>query len=189
MGLVRTRILFRVLIYIISGAVVILLVSIILLIARPMKRSRVQVDRAWLEIRSQIQHRLSLIPRLVEAMKAYAAHESEVFESLLAARHIAESSHGVRDSAEANRAVTIAVKSLFAATAAYPDLKANNNYRALQNELIQCEEKITQHRFQYNSSVTDYNKRITKPRRRTIARMFRHSTREFYTSNPPAVLV
>ena len=123
-------------------------------------RLRNRIENAWAQIDVQLQRRYDLIPNLVETVKGYAAHEKGVLEGVTAARADAMNAQGPADKAAADKCCTGALKSLFAVSEAYPDLKANQNFLALQEELSSTEGKVAYARQYYNDSVRSYNTSI-----------------------------
>lgn len=119
--------------------------------------SRNRVGNAWSQIDVQLKRRHDLIPNLVETVKGFMKHEREVLENVIKARQMAVSASGVQDTMQAENMLTGALKSLFAVSEAYPDLKANTNMQTLQEELTATENKIAFARQHYNDSVTTYN--------------------------------
>ncbi len=123
-------------------------------------RSNVRVDSAWSDITVQLKRRADLIPNLVESVKGYAKHEKEVFENVTKARSAIQNAKGVGDTAKAENMFTGALKSLFAVSENYPELKADANFRDLQAQLVDTENKIQAARRFYNGSVEDINIKI-----------------------------
>lgn len=123
-------------------------------------RGKMRVSESWSGIDVQLKRRADLIPNLVETVKSYAKHEREVFENVTKARTAMMAAKNVKEAAEADNLLTGALKSLFAVAEAYPDLKANENFLQLQNELSDIEAKIAYARQFYNSNVMDYNTKI-----------------------------
>ncbi len=123
-------------------------------------RKRVQVRNSWSQIDVQLKRRYDLIPNLVETVKGYATHEKETFERVTKARQQAIDASGVRDQAQAENMLTGALRQLFALSEAYPELKANQNFLALQEELTSTENKIGFARQHYNNVVEGYNTAI-----------------------------
>ncbi len=121
---------------------------------------RNQVENAWSQIDVQLRRRFDLIPNLVETVKGYASHEKEIFEKVAEARAKMVGAQGVQEQAEANNMLTSALKSLFAVAEAYPDLKANQNFLSLQQELAGTEDQIARSREVYNDAVMNYNTMI-----------------------------
>jgi LemA protein len=121
---------------------------------------RNRVREAWAQIEVQLKRRHDLIPNLVNTVKGYAAHERGVFEKVTEARAKAVSGGSVAERAQAENVLTAALKSVFAVAEAYPQLKANENFLALQEELSSTENKISFARQHYNETVMDFNTRI-----------------------------
>jgi LemA protein len=141
---------------------------------------RVRVDEAWSDISVQLKRRLDLIPNLVETVKGYAAHESGVFTAVTEARANVMNAKGVKDTAAADNQLEGTLKSLFAVSEAYPDLKANQNFLDLQAQLVDTEDKISASRRFYNSGVRDLNTRIQTFPSNVVASMFHFVSREFF---------
>lgn len=141
---------------------------------------RVRVDEAWSDITVQLKRRLDLIPNLVETVKGYAAHESGVFEAVTEARANALNAKGVKETAAADNQFEGALKSLFAVSEAYPDLKANQNFIELQQELVDTEDKIQASRRFYNGGVRDLNTKIQTFPSNVVAGMFGFKNRDFF---------
>src|SRR3989344_4066389 len=115
---------------------------------------RNRAEEAWADIEVQLKRRYDLIPNLVNTVKGYATHESSVFENVTKARNMAMGAQGpTGEHAQAENMLTGALKSIFALAEAYPDLKANTNFLALQNELSDTENKIQAARRFYNTNV------------------------------------
>ncbi len=143
-------------------------------------RLRNRIESAWSQIDVQLQRRYDLIPNVVETVKGYAAHEKGVFDAVTRARADAIGAHGVADQARAENAVTGALTSLFAVAEAYPDLKADENFLALQEELTGTEGKIAYARQFYNDTVQSYNTRIQSFPAMFVARPFGFVEREYF---------
>jgi LemA protein len=118
---------------------------------------RNRVLNSWSQIDVQLKRRYDLIPNLIETVKGYATHERSVFEEVTQARAAAISAGSVGEQAAAENQLTQALRSLFAVAEAYPDLKANTSFLALQDELSQTESKIAVARQFYNDTVMSYN--------------------------------
>jgi len=116
-----------------------------------------QAKEAWSDIQVQLKRRYDLIPNLIETVKGYATHESSVFENVTKARGAAMGAGGTADKAQAENMLSEALKTLFAVSEAYPDLKANQNFLQLQKELGDTEDKIQASRRFYNTSVMTLN--------------------------------
>lgn len=145
-----------------SFAVIVIIIIVILAIGliavyNGLIKGRVRVDEAWSDINVQLKRRYDLIPNLVNTVKGYAAHESSVFEAVTTARTAAMNAGGIAQKAQAENQLEGALKSLFAVSEAYPDLKANQGFQQLQAEITDTEDKIQAARRFYNGSVRDYN--------------------------------
>jgi LemA protein len=141
---------------------------------------RNRCDNGWSQIDVQLRRRYDLIPNLVETVKGYAKHEREVFEKVTQARAAAANAQGVKAQAEADNMLTGALKSLFAVAEAYPDLKANQNFLMLQEELAGTEGKIAYARQFYNDTVMKFNMKQQVFPSNIIANMFGFKTREYF---------
>jgi LemA protein len=147
---------------------------------------RNRVDNGWSQIDVQLRRRYDLIPNLVETVKGYAAHEREVFENVTKARSAAVDAKTVPDQAQAENQVTRGVRQLFAVAENYPDLKANQSFLALQEELTGTESKIAYARQFYNDQVMRLNTLIGSFPSNLIASLFRFGQREFFEIEEPA---
>jgi LemA protein len=143
-------------------------------------RLRNQLENAWAQIDVQLKRRHDLIPNLVETVKGYAAHERGTLEAVIQARNMAVAAKGVAERAQAENVLTGALKSLFAVAEAYPELKANQNFMSLQEELTSTENKVAFSRQFYNDSVMSYNTQIEVFPQNIIANMFGFGRREFF---------
>ncbi len=142
---------------------------------------RNRAQEAWADIEVQLKRRYDLIPNLVNSVKGYATHESSAFENVTKARAMAMGSTGPTDAhAQAENMLTGALKSVFAIAEAYPDLKANQNFLALQQELSDTENKIQASRRFYNANVRDLNTSIQSFPGNVIAGVFGFSEKEFF---------
>jgi LemA protein len=149
-------------------------------------KRRNQVDNAWSQIDVQLKRRHDLIPNLVETVKGYAAHERGTFEAVTQARANAINAQSPAEQAQAENVLSGALKSLFAVAEAYPDLKANQNFLNLQEELTSAEDRVAYARQYYNDSVLSYNTQIQKFPTVVLAGMFNFEKREFYDAEPEA---
>ena len=143
-------------------------------------RARVRTREAWSGIDVQLKRRANLIPNLVETVRGYAAHERQTFENVTRARAMLEQAGTAAEAAQANNFLTQTLRSLFAVAENYPDLKANQNFLDLQNELSDIEEKIAYARQFYNRNVSVYNTRIQTVPNVVIANMFGFTRFEFF---------
>src|SRR3989344_5790603 len=119
-----------------------------------------RAKEAWADIDVQLKRRYDLIPNLVQTVKGYATHERELFEKVTQARANAMGAQGVKEKADAENMLTSTLKSLFAVSEAYPDLKASVNFLELQRELTDTEDKIQAARRFYNTNVRDLNIKV-----------------------------
>jgi LemA protein len=167
-------------------AVVVILVLVLIGLYNGLVRSRLRVREAWSGIDVQLKRRASLIPNLVETVKGYAAHERETFENVTRARAALQQAGTPAQAAEANNMLTQTLRSLFAVAEAYPDLKANENFLDLQNELSDIEEKIAYARQFYNTNVLGYNTKIETFPSMIFANMFNFEPAEFFEAEEEA---
>jgi LemA protein len=165
---------------VILAAIVVVLLLWVVGAYNGLVRLRNQLENAWAQIDVQLKRRHDLIPNLVETVKGYAKHERGTLEAVIQARNIAVNAKTVGERAEAENVLTGALKSLFAVAEAYPDLKANQNFLRLQEELASTENKVAFSRQFYNDSVMTYNTRIEIFPMNFIATMFNFGRREFF---------
>ena len=144
---------------------------------------RNRIENAWAQIDVQLTRRYDLIPNLVETVKGYAAHERETLDAVIEARNAGMNASGPHDQAEAENQITGALKSLFALSEAYPDLKANQNFAQLQEELTGTEGRIAYARQFYNDTVYRYNTKIQSFPSNVLANAFRFSEREYFEAD------
>lgn len=144
-------------------------------------RARNEVKNAWSQIDVQLNRRHDLIPNLVETVKGYMTHERETLEAVTRARQQAvEVTGSLEDKARVENALSQTLRSLFAVAEQYPDLKANQNFLALQEELTSTENRISFARQYYNDSVMRYNNRVETFPTNIIANMFNFKQSEFF---------
>lgn len=139
-----------------------------------------QTDEAWSDIDVQLKRRYDLIPNLVSTVKGYAAHESGTFEKVTAARTAAMAATNPHDKAVAENALSSTLKSIFALSESYPELKANQNFLDLQGQLADTEEKVQASRRFYNGNVRDFNTKLQVFPTNLIAGMLGFIKREFF---------
>ncbi|PIP28105.1 MAG: hypothetical protein COX29_02970 [Candidatus Moranbacteria bacterium CG23_combo_of_CG06-09_8_20_14_all_35_22] len=139
-----------------------------------------RVDEAWSDISVQLKRRYDLIPNLISTVKGYAAHEKEVFEKVTEARTRAMNAGTTVEKAQAENMLSGTLKSLFAVSENYPELKANQNFLELQRELTDTEDKIMASRRFYNGNVRDFNTKLQVFPTNLIAGMLKFSAREFF---------
>jgi LemA protein len=165
---------------IILVAILVLLVIYAIATYNSLIRLKNRAEEGYSDIDVQLKRRHDLIPNLVETVKGYAAHERQVFENVTAARSNAVAARGPEQRAEAEGALTGALRQLFAVAEAYPDLKANQNFLELQDELTDTEDKIQAARRFYNVTVRDLNIKVDSFPSRFFAGMAGASKREFF---------
>jgi LemA protein len=175
-----------VIVAIIVGALVLVVVLAAILMYNGLVRLRNRIDNAWSQIDVQLKRRYDLIPNLVETVKGYAAHERQVLENVTQARANAINAQGPAQQAEAENVLSGALKSLFAVAEAYPDLKANQNFLSLQEELTSTEDRVAYARQFYNDSVLSYNNKLQTFPRNVIAGTFTFEAREYFEGEPEA---
>lgn len=165
---------------------IILIVIIVVLILLVIKyyndlvNGRNRVENAWSQIDVQLQRRNDLIPNVVETVKGYAGHENQTLTQVTQARANMANATTVKEVAQADNMITSALKSLFAVSEAYPDLKANQNFIQLQNELSETEDKISYSRQFYNDTVLKYNNLCQQFPSSILASIFHFDKSEFF---------
>lgn len=171
--------------------IVIILIVIIVLLGgfvaaqyNALVKLRNLVDNAWSQIDVQLQRRTDLIPNLVETVKGYAAHERETLEAVIKARGAVVSATDPKAKAEADNVLSGTLKSLFAVAEAYPDLKANQNFMQLSEELRSTEDKVAYARQYYNDNVTRLNTRIETFPAMLFAGLAKATHREYFEAAP-----
>lgn len=143
---------------------------------------RNRVKEAWSDIDVQLKRRYDLIPNLVETVKGYASHEKETFDKVIEARSKAMSAQGIKEKGDAENMLSGTLKSLFALTENYPDLKASVNFLELQKELTDTEDKIQAARRFYNGNVLDFNTKLEVFPTNMISGMFGFKASEFFAA-------
>ncbi len=166
-------------IWIIVG-VVVLIVIVLAAMYNGLVKLNIRADEAWSDIEVQLKRRLDLIPNLVKTVKGYAKHEKGVFEEVTAARSAMLKAEGPKESGKAENMLEGALKSIFAVAEAYPDLKANENFKHLQEELVDTEDKIQASRRFYNGSARDLNIKIKTFPNNFFAGVFGFKEKEFF---------
>ncbi|MFP5351451.1 MAG: LemA family protein [Actinomycetota bacterium] len=165
--------------WIVIGVIVLLVVATIAVYNR-LVQLRNRVEAAWAQIDVQLKRRYDLIPNLVETVKGYAAHERETLEAVTRARQQAVDARGIEEQAQAENFLTQTLRQLFAVAEAYPDLKANQNFLQLQEELTATESRIAYSRQFYNESALAYdNARETFPTN-LVAGMFNFEAKPYF---------
>ena len=150
-------------------------------------RGKNQIENAWSQIDVQLKRRIDLIPNLVETVKAYAAHEKDTLDAVVRARNAAISAPATpTGQAEADSQLTGALRQLFALSEAYPDLKANQNFLALQEELTATEGRVAYARQFYNDPVLNYNNKLQAFPTVFFAKMLKFQRREYFETDEAA---
>jgi LemA protein len=168
---------------IVLGFVVVIVVgSLIYAIAKynSLVALRTKIENAYAQIDVQLNRRHDLIPNLVETVKGYASHESGTLEAVTQARNMAVGAQGAEAQADAENMLSGALKSLFAVSEAYPDLKANQGFQQLQSELSETEDRIAYSRQYYNDVTRQYNEDIQQFPAVIIANSFNFDAREYF---------
>jgi LemA protein len=167
---------------IVVGVIVVILAIVLWVLYNGLVRLRNQVKNAWAQIDVQLKRRYDLIPNLMETVKGYMKHERETLEAVTKARNIAQqaSSAGAGERAKAEGELSSALSRLLAVVERYPDLKANQNFLALQEELTSTENKIGFSRQYYNDSVLRYNNQTQMVPSNIVASMFGFKAGEFF---------
>jgi LemA protein len=160
--------------------IIVLLLIVIVSMYNGLVQKRMRCQEAWSQIDVQLKRRYDLIPNLVETVKGYASHEKGTLEAVINARSRAMGATGVKDQAEAENMLTGALRQLFALQESYPNLKANENFSSLQEELTGTENKIAFSRQHYNDTVSIFNTSCQTFPSNTIAGMFGFKEREFF---------
>ncbi|HWN23299.1 MAG TPA: LemA family protein [Gaiellaceae bacterium] len=165
--------------WILIGVVALLVVALVLLYNN-LVRLRNRVDNAWAQVDVQLRRRYDLIPNLVETVKGYAAHERGTFEAVTEARTRAQAAGTVQEQAGAENMLSQALGRLFAVAEAYPELQADENFRQLQEELGETENRIAVSRQVYNDTVLTYNNAIQTVPGVVVASPFGFAKRDFF---------
>lgn len=168
------------LLILIPVGLIVLVVAFLWLTYNALVTSKTRVEESWAGIDVQLKRRSSLIPNLVETVKGYASHEKEVFEQVTAARSSLMQAETPQQKAAADNMLSDTLKSLFAVSENYPELKANENFLSLQRDLTDTEDKIAFARQFYNGNVRDYNIKTRTFPNVLLAGMFGFAPAEFY---------
>ena len=166
----------------IALVIIILLVVWVISIYNGLIKSRQKVDNAWSQIDVQLQRRFDLIPNFVETVKGYMTHESETFEKITALRTSWANSTTVEEKAKLDGELSGALKTIMAVSENYPELKANQNFSELSEELRNTENKISFSRQFYNDSVTMYNTKLELFPSNLVAGMFNFQKRDLFAA-------
>ena len=174
--------------------IIILVIVVVLVVAviglyNNLVKLRNMVDNAWAQIDVQLQRRLDLIPNLVETVKGYAAHESDVFKAVSDARAKLGGAKTVAETSQANGELSSALSRLLMIAENYPDLKANTNFLQLQDELAGTENRIAVARMDYNGAVQGFNAKIKSFPTVLYAGMFGFDARDYFKADESAKTV
>jgi len=165
----------------IIGIIILVIIAFLIMVYNGLIVKRNRVDNAWSQIDVQLKKRADLIPNLVETVKGYAKHEKQLFENVTKARTAAMSAgNDLKQKAQAENMLSGALKSLFAVAEAYPQLKANENFKLLQEQLDGIESKIAYARQFFNDSVLEFNNSMQTFPNNVLAGMFGFKAKEFF---------
>jgi len=163
-----------------AGASVLVVAVACTLLYNRLVKLRNRVDNAWSQVDVQLRRRYDLIPNLVETVKAYAAHESETFIAVVRARDVARSAATIEEQGSAESALTGAIGRLLAVAEAYPELRSEERFADLQEELAQTEDKISVSRHIYNDTTLNYNDAVSTIPSSLVARLAGFSGRDYF---------
>ena len=161
-------------------AIVVVLVIAVIGMYNGLVQSKIRVENAWSQIDVQLQRRFDLIPNFVETVKGYMNHEKETFEKIAALRTSWANTQSISEKAELDNQLSTALKTIMAVSENYPELKANQNFSDLSEELRNTENKISFSRQFYNDSATMYNTKLQVFPSNIIANMFNFTARELF---------
>jgi LemA protein len=168
------------------GAIVLLVGGTCAVQYNSLVQAREDTDGAWAQVENVLQRRADLVPNLVETVKGFAAHESEIFTAVADARSRLLGARGPEQAAQANQTFESALGRLLAISERYPELKSNQNFIALQDELAGSENRVATERKRYNDAVRGYNARIRKFPSNLIAGPFGFERREYFQAEEGA---
>lgn len=168
-------------------AIVIVLVLAIIGMYNGLVQSKIKVDNAWSQIDVQLQRRFDLIPNFVETVKGYMNHEKETFEKISALRTSWANTQTVSEKADLDQQLSTALKTIMAVSENYPELKANQNFSELSEELRNTENKISFSRQFYNDTVTMYNTKLQVFPSNILANMFNFTPRDLFKTESDEV--
>ena len=161
-------------------AIIVLIVIVVIAMYNSLVQSRIKVDNAWSQIDVQLQRRFDLIPNFIETVKGYMSHEKEVFEKITDLRTSWAKTNSVSQKANLDNELSTALKTIMAVSENYPDLKANQNFSELSEELRNTENKISFSRQFYNDTVTIYNTKLEVFPSNLIANIFKFKPRDLF---------
>jgi len=151
-----------------------------------LQRKKIAAEGAWSDIDVQLKRRYDLIPNLVESVKGYASHEKETLDAVISARQTAIDADSLKETVQAENMLTGALSRLMAVAEAYPDLKANQNFMQLQEELVSTENKIGFSRQNYNRNAGKLNEALAVFPNNIVAGMFSFQPMEFFEIEDPS---
>lgn len=167
-------------VFLIILAVIIVIAIVLIALYNGLVQARLRVDNAWSQIDVQLQRRFDLIPNFIETVKGYMTHEKETFEKITELRSSWSDNASVAEKASLDNELSTTLKSIMAISESYPDLKANQNFSELSEELRNTENKISFSRQFYNDTVTTYNTKLEVFPSNLIANMFNFKPRELF---------
>ena len=167
-------------VFLIILAVIIVIAIVLIALYNGLVQARLRVDNAWSQIDVQLQRRFDLIPNFIETVKGYMTHEKETFEKITELRSSWSDNASVAEKASLDNELSTTLKSIMAISESYPDLKANQNFSELSEELRNTENKISFSRQFYNDTVTMYNTKLEVFPSNLIANMFNFKPRELF---------
>lgn len=170
----------------ITGVIILTIVFYIWSIYNSLATGKVRIREALSEIDVQLKRRIDLIPNLVQAVKGYAKHEKEIFENVTKARSSLLKANTPAEKAKSDNMLTGALKTLFAVSENYPNLRASENFKELQEELEDTENKVAYSRQFYNTNVRDYNTTLANFPSTLVGRLFGFATEEFFETDEEA---
>jgi len=163
--------------------VIVLVILWLITVYNSLIKLKNRVKEAWSDIDVQLKRRYDLIPNLIETVKGYASHEKETLENVIKARNLAMQTQDPKAKADTESALSATLKSIFALSESYPDLKANQNFLKLQDELSDTENKIQAARRFYNTNVRDFNTKIQVFPTNIIANILKFTAYDFFEAS------
>lgn len=165
---------------IVIGVIIAIIILAVIIMYNSLVSAKIKVDNAWSQIDVQLQRRFDLIPNFVETVKGYMNHESETFEKIAELRTSWTNANSVSEKAALDNQLSDTLKTIMAVSEGYPDLKANQNFSELSEELRNTENKISFARQFYNDTVTMYNEKLQMFPSNIIANMFHFTERDLF---------